>query len=232
MSDVELQKKIDSFLESAYKKFIVRDYNSAIRELKAAEVLDRENPEILYNLGINYCRMGLYETAIKYLQQLLNLQFSFIDSIAVKKILSFALIRNNQYTESLASIDDVLKLVPTDVAAMNMKGFCYEMLGRYQDAITQYSEIIDIDGDNYNAFNSLSYIISRTGGDLRMSLRYAQKAYGADHQNPAYLDTLGYVYLKMNNLEMAKKFFNEAIKISPFSQDIIDHLVELKNCRP
>lgn len=228
MHGAEVKNKIDTLLDAAYKKFIVRDFNSAIRDLKAAEVLDRENPEILYNLGINYCRMGLYKTAIKYFQQLLNLNFSFIDSLVVKKIFAYALIQNHQYTESLGALDDVLKLVPADVAAMNMKGYCYEMLERDQDALTLYRHIIEIDRENNNANNSISYIISRTGGDLKESLHYANKAYKSDNHNPAYLDTLGYVYLKMNIIDMAEKILGEAIKTAPLSQDIIHHLEELE----
>lgn len=228
MAEVDLQQKIDGFLASAFKKFIVRDYDNAVRDLKAAEVLDRENPEVLYNLGINYCRMGLHKTAVEYLQKLLALRLAFIDSSEVKKLLAYALIRLGSCREAEAYLEQVLDLVPSDVAAMNMKGFCFDIQGRHDESLRVYRKIIEVDKKNFNACNSIAYILARRGGDLKKSLSYARAAYESNRRNAAYLDTLGYVYLKMGDLEQAEQYLAAALHRAPLSEEVKDHMNELR----
>ncbi len=231
MSETPLQNKIDGFLESALKRFMVKDYDSAIRELKAAEVLDSDNPEILYNLGINYCRMGLDKTAIGYFKKLLTLDHAFIDALEVKKLIAYALIHIREYGESETYLDQVLDLVPSDLAAMNMKAYCLEMQGRHAEALHLYGSIIELDKKNFNAYNSIAYIMATTGGDPRQALRFARIAHDANKEYPAYMDTLGYVYLKMGDLDRAGEYLQAALERAPFSETIKGHLDELKTMR-
>jgi tetratricopeptide (TPR) repeat protein len=231
MADVDLQNKIDAFLDSAYKKFIVKDYNTAIRELKAAEVLDSSNPEILYNLGVTYCRLGLFKTAIGHFIKMLKLNYTFIDSLEVKKLLAYALIHVKDYRQSQQYADEVLALVPADIVALNLKGYCQEMEGNYTKALETYTAVVAIEKNNYNAYNSISYITAKSGGDLAKSLQFAQTAFESNPENPAYLDTLGYIYLKMRNLDKAEKLLTAAFQKNPLSLEINEHLQELKKLK-
>lgn len=224
MAEIELQDKIDGFLHSAMKMFVIRDYESAIRELKAAEMLDKDNPEILYNLGVNYCRMGLDRSAVGYFKKVLNLKQTFIDSMVVKKLLAYALIHLKEYKESMSYLDQVLQLVPLDSAALNMKGYCHEAMGRYDDALRVYASIIEQEKDNYNAFNSIAYILTKTNADLSKALKCAQISYNSNNDNPAYLDTLGFVYLKMGNVDLARQYLMQALQKAPLSDEIKDHI--------
>jgi tetratricopeptide (TPR) repeat protein len=226
MAEIDLQEKIDGFLHSAMKKFIIRDYESAVRELKAAEMLDKDNPEILYNLGVNYCRMGLDKSAIEYFKKVLKHKQSFIDSMVVKKLLAYALIHLKEYRESMDLLEQVLQLVPLDSAALNMKGYCHEAMGRYDDALRVYASIIEHEKDNYNAYNSIAYILSKTGADLSKALKCAHIAYNSNNENPAYLDTLGYIYLKMGNPDLARQYLMLALQKAPLSDEIKDHIKE------
>ncbi len=231
MADVDLQKKIDAFLDNAYKKFKARDYDTAIRELKSAEVLDTANPEILYNLGVNYCRLGLFKTATGHLEKMLKLDYSFIDGLEVKKLLAYAFINIKEYKKARSCIDEVLFLVPNDITALNLKGYCLEMQGKRALALETYRTVLTIEKDNFNAYNSIAYITARSGGNVAEALNYARKAYDSNPKNPAYADTLGFIYLKMRDLENAEKFLTSAFEKSPLSLEINEHLLELKKLK-
>ena len=229
MIDSDLQKKIDGLLSSALKKFLVSDFDSAIRELKAAEMLDKENPEILYNLGVNYCRLGLDKTAIIYFKKLLKLKHAFIDALEVKKLLAYALIHCHEHKEAESYMNDVLHYSPRDIVAMNMKGYSLELQGRHAEALTVYGSIIEIDKKNFNAYNSIAYITMLTGGDVNRSLRFALIAHESNRENPAYLDTIGYIYLKTGKLDLAEQYLSAALERAPFSGEIKEHVAELNN---
>jgi tetratricopeptide (TPR) repeat protein len=226
MADITLQEKIDGFLNSAMEKFVTRDYEKAIQDLKAAEMLDNENPEILFNIGVSYCRMGLDRSAIQYFKKVLNLKQSYIDSLMVKKLLAYSLVRLKQYAESLDLLQQVIQMHPFDTAALNMKGFCLDAQGKPDEALQVFTYIIEHEKDNYNAYNSISYILSKSGRDTAKALKYARIAYDADNDNPAYLDTLGYVYLKMGKVDLAMQYLTLALEKAPLSEEIKNHILE------
>lgn len=227
MADVDIQNKINGFIASSFKKFLVKDYNEAIRDLKSAEVIDPGNPEILYNLGINYCRMGLYKTAVNYFNKLVNQKNVYIDALEVKKNLAYSLIHIQEYSESIKYLDQVLEMVPADVVAISMKGYCLDMQGKQTEALHLYGLILEIDKRNYNTYNSIAYIIAKTGGDLKKALRFANIAYESDNNQPAYLDTMGYINMMMGNYIQAEQYFKNAIDHAPLSNEIQNHLEEL-----
>lgn len=231
MTDIDIQNKINGFLNSSFKKFMVHDYNEAIRDLKSAEVIDPENPEILYNLGINYCRMGLYKTAINYFRKLINQKNAYIDALEVKKILAYSLIHIQDYIESIKYLNHVLELVPADVVAISMKGYCLDMQGKQAEALRIYGLLLEIDKKNYNAYNSIAYIMAKTGGDLKIALEYANIAYESNKNHPAYLDTLGYINMMMGNVILADQYFKNAIEQAPLSNEIRTHIEELSRTR-
>jgi len=203
---------------------MVKDYDLAIRDLKAAEALDRHNPEIIYNLGVSYCRLGLYKTAVGYLQRVLDLPQAFVEELSVKKMLAYSLIHTGETGLALEYLDQVLTVSRTDCAALSMKGYCLEKQGMLEDAIRVYRDILVIDRDCINAKNSIAYLLAQEGGDLEEALEYALEANRSDPDNPAYCDTLGYVYLLSGDTGSAKKYLEKAMAMSPFSEDVRDHV--------
>jgi tetratricopeptide (TPR) repeat protein len=231
MSETGLNEKIESFLESALEKFLVNDYNEAIRDLKAAEVLDKDNPQILYNLGINYSRLGLHKTACIYFEKIINLPFGFVDILSVKKLLSFSLIHMNDYSQAEKYLNEVLDSVKGDITALSMKAYCYERTKNYFEALKLYQNILEIDKNNYNAYNSCAYIMASTGKNLKEAYKLSYEAYNYDKKNPAYMDTLGYICLKMGDLTEAERLFSEAEKLLPFNEEIKSHQNELRRMK-
>jgi len=227
MNEIDINDKIVTLINSSLEKFFVKNFNDAIRDLKAAEVLDKNNPEILYNLGVNYAKLGLYKTSAIYFDRLLNLSYSFVGVLTVQKLMAFSLIKNSQFGNALNVLNNVIKLAPDDVTAYNMIGFCLEKQKNYFEAVKNYKTVIEIDRNNLTALNSLAYIYAMTGGDLDTALSYAKKVCESDKTNPAYMDTLGYIYLKLKNFKNASDYFARALALNPFSDEIRNHMREI-----
>ena len=227
MTEVDINKRLRHFLDSATEMLLAQNYNDAIRELKAAEVLDRHNPRILYNLGIAYARTGLHRTASSYFERLLELPASFVDSQKVRKLYAFAKVKTGDFREAEEIIDRVISLSPSDIPAHNMKGYCLEKQGNIEEAMKAYLAVMEIDEKNSNACNSLAWLMAVKGKDLEKALHYAGIACRAEPENAAYLDTMGYVCMKMRRYAESGKYLEKALKIHPFSDEIKGHLSEL-----
>jgi Flp pilus assembly protein TadD len=65
--------------------------------------------------------------------------------------------------------------------------------------------------DDAEAMNNLAYLLAQTGDSLDEALRLARKAVNKSPDNPAFLDTLGYVYLKRDQNDDALNIFQNLI---------------------
>lgn len=227
METEDINLRIRGLITSAVKSIGSQKYENAIEDLKAAEVLDSDNPEVLYNLAISYAKQGLHKTAVNYYQKLLDLPLEFVELRTVKKMLSYSLILGEEYDKALSVIGQILKTTPADTTALSLSGYCYEKLGRVDDAIASHRRVIDAEPSSLNSCNSLAFLLARRGADLDEALSLARKALDAEPQNPAYCDTIGYIYMKRRQPELAKKFLKQALERLPSSIEIRSHLSEL-----
>jgi len=223
----DINNILNDIKQSALSNLFYKDYDSAIANLKKAEVIDQENPEILFNLGIAYSRKGLFKTANEYFTKVLNLNIAYINSANVKKNIAFCFIQSKDYDKALNILNEVIIDFSSDIQALNMKGYCLEKQGRLKDALKTYREIFNYDRSNINSLNSSSYLMALLGIELKSALKIAEFVYNKDKSNPAYNDTLGYVYMKMGDYAEAEKYFNAAAYILPFNEEINEHIREL-----
>jgi len=223
----DINNILNDIKQSALSNLFYKDYDSAIANLKKAEVIDQENPEILFNLGIAYSRKGLFKTANEYFTKVLNLNIAYINSANVKKNIAFCFIQSKDYDKALNILNEVIIDFSSDIQALNMKGYCLEKKGRLRDALKTYREIFNYDRSNINSLNSSSYLMALLGIELKSALKIAEFVYNKDKSNPAYNDTLGYVYMKMGDYAEAEKYFNAAAYILPFNEEINEHIREL-----
>lgn len=218
---------INRIIRSALDSFFIKDYDTAINELKSAEVMDRDNPEILYNIAIAYCRLEFYNSAIEYLDKVLSLKLKFIDSVTVKKLIAYCHINMGDFKAALTSLESIKSGELTDTQVLSMKGYCYEKAGSFEKALELHKEVLNRDKNNLNSINAFAYISAQQGKNIDKALKLAEFIYRKDRNNPAFADTLGYVLLKSGKLKEAESYLKKAEIMAPFSEEIKDHLAEL-----
>ncbi len=225
----DINNILNAIKKTALNDLFTGDYDSAIEDLKRAEMIDRENPEILFNLGIAYCRKGLFKTSYEYFLKVLNLKTSYINASIVKKNIAYSLIKIEDYGTALRFLNDVISDFKSDIHALNMKGYCLEKKGELREALKTYREIFRYDKSNINSLNSTSYLMASLGIELNSALKIAEFVYKKETTNPAYNDTVGFVYMKLGNYKKAEQYLKSAASMLPFNPEISSHLKELDN---
>lgn len=101
----------------------------------------------------------------------------------------------------------------------------YERTGAYDDAIALYEDIIQESPDAILAANNLAMLLAEYKADAG-GLERAKKLVELikDSKNPAFLDTVGWVRLKLGETDTAVPALEEAIKGAPDSPTIHYHL--------
>jgi tetratricopeptide (TPR) repeat protein len=103
-------------------------------------------------------------------------------------------------------------------------GSVYEREKRYDLAETEFKKVLASDPLRGDAANYLGYMLADRGVRLEESVKYIQQALQSDPNNGAYLDSLGWAYLKMNRPDLAERPLERAAHLISNDPTILEHL--------
>ena len=113
-------------------------------------------------------------------------------------------------------------------------GAALERLGAYEAAIEQLQQCLSINPDNAQACNYIAYMWAEEAVNLKEAERYIRHALQLEPNNPAYLDTLGWIQYQLGNYRDAETNIQNALLQLPDDYTINEHYgdVLLKLNRP
>jgi tetratricopeptide (TPR) repeat protein len=79
--------------------------------------------------------------------------------------------------------------------------------------------------------NFYAYYLAMQGKQLEEALKISAKTIAKDPDNPAYIDTYGYILFKMGRLGEAEAILEKAFNKHPFEEEIMEHLVDCYRIR-
>ena len=197
--------------------------------------------EPLQGLVAGLVRLGRTDEAVAYLQQLSeknpdNLYAKTLlgqvlagsgDAVAAEKILEATLDTNESWLPAytaLAGLQDGdvgaqidiykrgLTAMPGNQEMALLLGTAYERSGRIDDAIAAYEEILEVNPESLAVANNLAALIAdyRTDDEsldqaLQLALQFE------DSDNPAFLDTLGWVYYRLGDYDAAIPYLEQSV---------------------
>jgi tetratricopeptide (TPR) repeat protein len=120
---------------------------------------------------------------------------------------------------------DRLSTKPDDKqAVLFLRGSAYERQKKYDLAEEVFRKILSTDPSNAMVLNYLGYMLADRGVRIEEALAYIKKAVDQEPQNGAYLDSLGWAYFKLNNMELAEENLRKASERIPNDPTVHQHL--------
>jgi len=121
-------------------------------------------------------------------------------------------------------LDELIKKNPQDASAYAGKGFILHGQGKLEEAKRNYEQALKLNPNSEGVANNLAYLLTEQGTDLTAALGYAQTARQRQPENPAFADTLGWVYYKRGNYILAQEQFRFASSKEPNNGTFQYHL--------
>jgi len=106
-------------------------------------------------------------------------------------------------------------------------GSVYEREKKYDLAEQKFKTVLADDARNAPVLNYLGYMLADRGLRLEEALGYIKKAVAQEPENGAYLDSLGWVYYKMGNYDLAEANLLKATDKMGTDGTVQDHLADL-----
>src|SRR5690606_31858987 len=110
--------------------------------------------------------------------------------------------------DGLAFAESWAKKHPADGAAQRLLASAYVHAGRNDEALTIYQRILKSEPRDITALNNMA-LLYQAKGDPR-ALTFAQRAWEAEPNHPAMLDTYGWILVLQGNAEAGLKHLRNA----------------------
>lgn len=121
----------------------------------------------------------------------------------------------------------VLVEAPNNHEILYARALLAEKMSDLDRAETDLRSIVAEDPNNYHAWNALGYTLADRTERLPEALEYIQKALALAPNEAAIIDSLGWVYFRMGNLEEAAAQLQRAYELSNGDAEVSAHLGEV-----
>lgn len=136
------------------------DYKESLLKYKYANTLNPFNGKVLFNLGVNYCFLNIYEEAEKIFKE----SKKYYNDKNVYGNLALCYMKMGDYQQAEEEFKYAIYLNPQSSKAHSDLGFLYFEEGNYNGAIEQWGKILEIDPDfseNYIILTNLGVVYEK-----------------------------------------------------------------------
>jgi tetratricopeptide (TPR) repeat protein len=131
------------------------------------------------------------------------------------------------WTEMGKAIDQAEKLATSKDERENiyfMRGAMFERMKNFDEAETAFHKVLEINPENSSAMNYLGYMLADRNVRLDEARDLVAKALNQEPNNGAYLDSMGWVFFRLNKLAEAEQNLRRALQYMASDPTVHDHL--------
>lgn len=221
----------------AYRELFV-DLFRAGMHAQAAATLDEmlvafpneRSPQILVALGQSRALSGDLEGALAAAREATHLDPNDRDAL---RFVGYALNRLGRNEQLIEHYESMLARFPDDDEILRIArsglSIVYVNMGDHAEGERQLETLLERFPEDAGVNNDLGYLYADQGKNLEQAEQMIRKAIAEDPENPAYLDSLGWVLFKQGKVEDALAPLEQAVEQlevenTPADPTILDHL--------
>ena len=132
-----------------------------------------------------------------------------------------------RYADAAGTLKGAVAAFPDDVDVRFQYGAMLERQKQGAEAERVFRDVLAADPEHAPALNYLGYMLAERGERLAEALALVKRAVDLEPHNGAYLDSLGWVYYKLGNLDEAEPRLRAAAAQLPRDSVVQDHWGDL-----
>lgn len=137
--------QLDNLIAMAYGA--LGNYQMAEKYYLAGLEFYKNDPDIHYNMGVNYSDWGRHEDAVNSYNKTLETDSMYHFAISNKAL---TLVRLKRYEEALILYNKTLSMDSTDRSSMNGRGLVHLGMKNYKLAIYDFNRVLDLPKKSFN----------------------------------------------------------------------------------
>ena len=206
------------YLSTLYRESGKFDQSIALSERHISSYPDDKEGYI--NKSISLLSLQRFNTVIDELSNALKL---FPEDFEINYFLGLAHYSLKEFESSEVFYKKALSLDTSSIPAMHALAMVYDQNKKWDKSDKLYTDLITINTKDAQAYNNYAYSLIERNEDVAYALTLAKKAIELSPKISSYLDTIGWIYFKLNDFEKAKEFIGEAIVYDESSSVVLEH---------
>lgn len=134
--------------------------------------------------------------------------------------------KQNRYADSIALLNDGLEKHPHDNLLLFSRALTADKLKNLPQFEKDMQELLSRDPDNFSYLNALGYTLADQTQRFGEAEVYLRKAFRLKPEDPAIIDSMGWLYYRVGNVNEALEYVQKAFNLFP-DEEIGTHLAEI-----
>jgi Flp pilus assembly protein TadD len=219
---------MDDGMEDALRLVAARDYAGVLEALHGIESNDENQFEIAYLYGICHARLGHWDDALLYLEQVVTGGLDALRDEQCRIALAYVYSVTGRHKLAEYELRTLREKGAESARVLAFLGYSAWAQGRSEEGKGWYGRALELEPEYANALNGMGYILACEGKDGARALTYCRKAVDLKPENAAYLDSLAWAYHKLGFSDEALIQIRKAIDLAPESAEIREHAREIE----
>ncbi|MEE3189011.1 MAG: tetratricopeptide repeat protein, partial [Candidatus Neomarinimicrobiota bacterium] len=148
----------------------------------------------------------------------------FPNEFTVHYLLGTSYYQVKDYGNAEVYLLQALGIFPDSRNTKHNLALIYDQIGEWSKSDELYLDLVATDSTDAQAFNNYAYSLADRNEDFELALELAKNAIRLVPKSAPYLDTIGWIYYKLNDYEKAIEFIRESLSIDSSNPVIQDHL--------
>lgn len=199
-----------------------KNYTASINHLENIRNSSEEFEDAVYLQTRIYQTLGNIDEAITLLQ-------THTASEADRSPLFYALLSSlyqaqGENDKAMTLLEGAVDIYPDNPQLLFEYGLLLEKKGTYEEAIDIMEKVLVLQPDHVEALNYIGYTWADKNMHLKKALEYILRANTLKPDNGFIIDSLGWVYFRLGDLQKAVRALERSLELEPDDPHIYDHL--------
>ena len=153
-----IKKPLRAYIQRAYCKVHLQEYESALADYKTAMLLNPNDPVTYLNAGHTLCKLNSENTDTTYFDRAIELDSNMHEAYFMRGLAnSYA----DLYELAVEDLTKAIDIEPSWVGYYLVRGNVYKRLKRYDKALSDYKKIKELEPNSKDVDEKINYCEKR-----------------------------------------------------------------------
>lgn len=214
---------MDEAMAEARRLVAAQDWRGALGALRGVQSTDENLYDIAYLLGLCHARLGDWDEALLYLEQVVTGCDDLERGVQCRLALAYVYSVTGRHRLAEYELEKLRGMGVESARLFAFLGYSCWAQGRGEESVSWYGKALELDPEDANALNGLGYVLACEGREGARALTCCRKAVDKRPNNPAYLDSLAWAYFKLGFFDEARDQIARALDLAPSAEEIREH---------